>query len=69
MAEYPAAPFPPAPDPADLYPAVHGPGYPAGRSRQPASRSRGVRGGLLITASFLAVLVAVALILFVALPR
>jgi translation initiation factor IF-2 len=70
-AEYPA-PFPPAPDPAELYPAVHGSARPAGRtparSRPAASKSRGLRGGLLIGAACLAVLVAVALILFVLLP-
>ena len=71
-AEYPESPFPPAPDPAELYPAVHGPAQPAGRpparSRPAASKPRGVRGGLLIAATCLGVLVAVALILFVALP-
>jgi hypothetical protein len=72
-ADYLAAPFPPAPDPAELYPAVYGPAQPAGRpparSRPSASKSRGVRGGLLVAAAFLVVLIAVALIVFVALPR
>ena len=72
-ADYLAAPFPPAPDPAELYPAVYGPAQPAGRpparSRPSASKSRGTRGGLLVVAAFLGVLVAVALIVFVALPR
>jgi hypothetical protein len=51
---------------------MSGPARSAGphtaRSRPPAKR-RAVRGGLLIGAACLAVLIAVALIVFVALPR
>jgi hypothetical protein len=66
-----AAPFPPAQNPAVLYPAPPTDGRPAGpppaRSRPPAER-RGLPGGVLIGAACLAVLVTIALILFVALP-
>jgi putative peptidoglycan lipid II flippase len=65
------APFPPAQNPAELYQERPAPGRPAGpppaRSRPPAGR-RGLPAGVLIGAACLAVLAAIALILFVALP-
>jgi len=71
-AGYPAAPFPPAPDPAELYPAPPGPARAAGhhpaRSR-PSAQRRGARAGLLVGMACLAVLIAVALVLFVALSH
>lgn len=66
-----AAPFPPAQNPAELYSASPGPGRPAGASparSRPSAERRGLPGGVLIGAACLAVLVAIALILFVALP-
>jgi hypothetical protein len=66
------APFPPAQDPAQLYPASAGQAWPGGQSPPPRSRPparrHGVRTGLLLGAAGLAALVAIALILFAALP-
>ena len=71
-AGYPAAPFPPAPDPAELYPAppgaARGAGHHPARFRPPA-QGRGARAGLLVGLACLAVLIAVALVLFVALSH
>ncbi len=70
-AQHLGAPFPPAQDPAELYPAASTPGWPAAqpsaRSRPPAQR-RGLGTGLLAGAACLAALIIIGLILLVALP-
>ena len=71
-ARHQAAPFPPAQNPAELYPAPPTPGWssanPAPSRSRASAQGRGLRTGLLVGAACLAALIAMALIVFVVLP-